>query len=98
MPLFNPIVTTVTTAGTRVQVTSSSILVRQATFRPLVTNSGEVYIGDDGVSSSDGFPISPGDSYTLRPHNGVLDLAQIYVDADTSGDKVAISVIEDELG
>jgi hypothetical protein len=59
-------------------------------IKALSTNSGTVYIGNNGydtVTMSDGFPLDPGD---LISYDNVGSLSEIYCVGTRNGDKVAI--------
>ncbi len=77
--------TTVTTAGTRVQLTSNALTVGVILEAPS-TNTGLIYIGGSNVSSSVfGAELQAGQSVSMAVNNTNL----IYADASVSGDKVA---------
>lgn len=72
----------VTTAGTAVALTTGANLVIPGVYqiKALPANTGVVYLGNDGagdVTSSNGMPLSAGDSAVLT----VTDLNQLYIDA-----------------
>lgn len=76
---------TVTTAGTAVVGTTTA---KYFGFyiRALASNAGVVYVGNDGaddVTSANGYELSPGDDIYIE----VEDLADLYFDAATNGDK-----------
>lgn len=77
-------ITTVTTAGTRVQLASNSVtgVILQAPS----TNTGNVFIGGSTVSSTSyGAELQPGQSTSVAIDN----TNKIYIDAATNGDKLA---------
>lgn len=77
--------TTVTTAGTRVQLASNALTVGVILEAPS-TNTGKIYIGGSNVSSSVfGAELQAGQSVSMAVSNTNL----IYADASVSGDKVA---------
>lgn len=47
-------------------------------------NTDTVYIGDSSVTTTNGFPLEAGDGIELQP----TDVANVYVDADSSGDGI----------
>lgn len=74
--------TTVTTAGTRVQLgtnTCSSI-----TIKALSTNTGLIYVGTSTVASSNGFQLSAGESISLDITNTNL----VYIDSAVNGEGI----------
>lgn len=81
---------TVTTAGTRVALTAGGA--RLIYVRALAGNTGVVYVGDVAVSAANGYELSAGE-YVLI-HAPDYELASIYVDAATNGDKVCAIVAE----
>lgn len=80
---------TVTTAGTRVALHSSSILVYAFLVMSLASNTGTQYLGDSTVTSANGIPFSAAEDMELEAPDvrGVdqFDLSKIYVDSSTSG-------------
>lgn len=89
---------TVTTAGTAVPLSATPLLARAVAIKALPGNTGVVYIGNDGagdVTSANGYPLSAGDQILREAPagddyaSGDIDLADIWVDAATNGDKVA---------
>jgi hypothetical protein len=58
-------------------------------IKALPTNTGVVYIGNDGndtVSSTTGFPLSAGDTVVLSAGS----LSKVYATSTVNGDKVAV--------
>ena len=81
--------TTVTTAGTEVRLATSQPCKGSVYIKALSTNTGIVYVGNDGadaVSSTSGYPLSAGDQIVLEE---IENLNQLWVDASVSGEKVA---------
>ena len=86
---------TVTTAGTEVALAASSRVQCAVAIKALTTNTGLVYVGNDGagaVSSSTGFPLAAGD-VTIMEY--VDDLANIMVDSAVNGEGVAYLVLHE---
>ena len=79
---------TVTSAGTAERLNGSDKLVTTAVVRAKSANTGSIYVGDSSVSSGDP-GISPGDRLDLRG-DPYLNLFDVWVDADTSGEGVDI--------
>jgi len=73
----------VTTAGTRVQLASSTIL-NSITIKALATNTGVIYVGDSTVSSTNGYQLSARETVTIAVTNANL----VYLDATVSGEGV----------
>jgi len=94
---------TVTTAGTRTQVTSStSIYVESIYIEALGTNTGYMYIGNSDVSSTkyvarlgagQGWwwtaPSSGGSGYKAVGQG--LQISSLYIDSSVSGEKVQVT-------
>ena len=78
---------TVTSAGTAEALVGSSQRVRSLTLVAKASNTGQVYIGGSDVSSSTNDGLEPGDVVTI-PAETWLDLNDIYIDADNSGEGV----------
>lgn len=82
---------TVTTAGTRVQVSTDALLnVRSAVVQALATNTGVIYVGGSNVDSTHGVTLQPGESITLEVEGDHLNLSSVYIDAATNGDKANV--------
>lgn len=78
-------VTTVTTAGTRVQLASNT-LTNGGIIQAPSTNTGLIYVGGSNVSSTVyGAELQPGQSTSIAIDN----TNKIYVDSSVNGDKVA---------
>ena len=74
---------TVTTAGTRVQLATTTT-VKSVTIKALATNTGKIYVGSSTVASTNGYELSAGDSITLD----IADLASIYLDSSVNAESV----------
>ena len=74
----------VTTAGTRAVLgTSQAIL--SITITAKLTNTGNIYVGNSSVTSSNGAILSAGDSLSLDTN----DISNVYIDSDVSGEGVS---------
>jgi hypothetical protein len=83
---------TVTTAGTRVQITSSDITAVAVVIQALPTNTGNIFVGDSTVASTNGLILTPGDIIVIDPEEeNELNLSDVYVDAATNADKVRVA-------
>lgn len=86
----NPIVgsgsQTVTTAGTRVQLSAISVPCKKVTVQSMFSNTGNMYLGDSTVSSSNGLVLYPGSatSFLVTPNN----LNLLYIDSVVNGEGV----------
>ena len=86
---------TVTTAGTAVQLSTTSTIARRLKVKALAGNTGNVYVGDSDVSSTTGWELDGGEEIIFDDNTSVprgsekeFDLSTTYVDAATNGDKV----------
>lgn len=88
---------TVTTAGTRVQLSAVATRVTSVTIQALPANTGVIYVGDDSVDSTHTVAILAASQSTVI--SGDLDgfgtqellLSDIYLDSSVSGEKIAFS-------
>jgi len=82
---------TVSTAGTRVQVTATPTPVRRVRLQAPPGNSGITYVGGSTVSSSVAgieFPAAGGNATVDFTEGRPGDLSEFYCDAATNGDKI----------
>lgn len=97
---------TVTTAATRVQVTSDTgIKPHSVYFEAFGTNTGFIYIGNSSVSSTVYFARLPVPSTSSSPSWSItaaetgssrgegIQLSDLYVDSSVSGDKVQVTYV-----
>lgn len=77
-------VQTVSTAGTRVQL-SSSTAIKTVTIRAYSTNTGLIYVGDSSVTSANGFQLSPQETVSLD----IANLSSIWLDAESNNSGVS---------
>lgn len=75
---------TVVTAGTRVQLTSTSTPCRYVIIVGNTNNVGKIYVGGITVSSSRGRPLNQEQSEKID----INDLSKVYIDAANNGDGV----------
>jgi len=79
------LVKNVTTAGTAVPVSATSLGYAEVTIQAKKGNTGYIYVGDSSVSDSVyGVALSAGASVTLQGG----DFNDIYIDSDTNGEGV----------
>lgn len=76
---------TVTTSGTRVQLSGSSVPIRSVCIKAMTANTGNMYLGDITVSSSNGYEMPSDTSVCIDINN----LNLIYVDSSVNGEKVS---------
>lgn len=75
---------TVTTAGTRVQLSGVSIPCKKITIQGLAANTKAIYIGDSTVASSNGIFVFPTQMFQLT----VANLNMVYLDSEVNGEGV----------
>lgn len=73
---------TVTTAGTRVILGTLACV--SVTVTALSDNAGVIYVGGSGVTSANGYQLTPGSSVSLD----IISLGVIWIDAANSGDSI----------
>jgi hypothetical protein len=73
----------VSTAGTRVQLTTFSC--KSVVIKALPTNSGVIFVGNSTVASSNGFVISASESVSLDIDN----VNHVWIDSATNGDGIS---------
>ena len=88
-------VTTVSTAGTAVQVLNATNRVKFLKFKALAGNSGLAYVGISDVSASIGYELSAGNEIELNfgEFGGSVPANVFYADAATNGAKVCWMLI-----
>lgn len=105
MAAIKPVMTekTVTTAGTRVQVSTTDVFVSAIFCETPRANTGYIYIGGSTVSSTvffHEFAIGK-DTWSMtspiaglgRPPSNAINLADLYVDSSVNGEKVKITYL-----
>lgn len=79
---------TVTTAGTPVQLSSTSVPCKLVVIQARTTNTGLIAVGASGVSanasSGTGVVLNAGDSFEIQ----VTDLNKVYIDSTANGESV----------
>lgn len=78
---------TIAAAATPVAVAAAAMAVRALSLKARPDNDGPVYVGNPGVTATDGYCLSPGDEVTLQFGNAI-DLRGLYVTAANPGDRV----------
>jgi hypothetical protein len=79
--------TTVTTAGTNVQLTTNSC--KSIVIKALVANTGSIFVGNATVSSANGFVLASGDTVALDINNTNV----VYIDSSVNGEGVSFLAI-----
>ena len=80
---------TVAAAGTA-EVLGSSTATQSIIVKALAGNTGNIYVGGSGVTSSNGFVLAAGDTVSIDTDN----LSDVYIDADNSGEGVSYLIIK----
>ena len=75
----------VTSTGTRVQAAHKGNF-NTVVFKARSDNTGDVYLGGDDVSSTDGMTLTPGESIQLQLANPV-STSQFWADAANNNDQ-----------
>lgn len=87
---------TITTSGTRVQVSTTDLFVRKMIVAGHSANTGHIYLGDSGVSSTVGLHLKVGAPPTVIEAGQVggrddfFNLKDFWVDASVNGEKLSI--------
>ncbi len=83
---------TISSAGTAVQITSTSEIIQagQQVEIHADINAGLVYIGNSGVSSSNGFLLDDDDHHHLLVSHEAWDISDLWVDATQNNATVSI--------
>lgn len=92
----------VATAGTRVQLSATSLMVAALVIQWHPSNNGDIYVGDVTVAAGKCLILNSSNPVlTLSPEQNLedddpvtIDLADIYIDAATSGDKVKLAYVQ----
>lgn len=74
----------VTTGGTQVALAASQA-VKWVIVKALADNTGNIYVGDSSVDSTNGYVLTPGEAIGLD----VANLATVYIDSDEDGEGVS---------
>jgi len=87
--------TTISTAGTAVQLSNTANRVLRIKVKALAANSGIVYFGVSDVSATNGYELSAGNEIeeNYREFKGSVAFDSFWVDAATNGDKVCWAVV-----
>lgn len=77
-------VTNVTTSGTRI-ILGSSTIIKSIVIKALNTNTGTIYVGNNTVNSTNGFPLLAGEAIPFD----ISNLNSVYIDSSISGEGVS---------
>ena len=88
-------VTTISSAGTRVQLNNVTNRVKFGRVKALAGNSGLAYIGISDVAATVGYELSAGNEHELNfgEFGGSVPANIFYADAATNGDKVCWTMV-----
>jgi hypothetical protein len=86
---------TLASAGVAQKISASEIAVEAILIFADSLNTGTIYVGGTGVTSSNGIPLTAGQElpiYTDRSHGATadIDMSTVYINGDNTGDKVRI--------
>ena len=87
---------TVTTAGTRVQVSTTDLFVKKVVLAGHAANTGHIYVGGSTVSATVGLHLKVGapplvlDAPLIDGRTDSINLKNMYVDASVNGEKVSL--------
>lgn len=89
--------TTVSTAGTEVQLSNTTNRVRWIKVKALAANSNKVYLGVSDVTATNGYELSAGNEIELDliSAGGTVAFNVFYLDAAANGDKACWWVVLD---
>ena len=88
-------VSTVSSAGTRVQLSNVTNRVKSIKVKAIAGNSGLAYFGISDVAAATGYELSAGNEHQLNfgEFGGSVPANVFYVDAATNGDKLCWTMI-----
>ena len=88
----------VTTAGTRVTLVAATTETAEVVIRANPLNTGNIFLGGADVSSTVGYILKPGESFSFSQlrdltagatrENYMIDLLSIYLDSEVNGEGV----------
>lgn len=91
-PTNNQRVVTATGTAERIKEDTSESLVIAILIRAHKTNTGNIYIGKQGVASTNGLILAAGEVVVLDVHDfkdGYIDLQKIWIDSDVNGEGIS---------
>ena len=81
----------VASAGTAEPLAATATKIISVTVKAKRGNTGNIYVGDSGVSSANGFILTRGEAISLD----IDDLNKVYIDADTTSEGVTFISVSD---
>jgi hypothetical protein len=90
---------TVAAAGTRERLTTSDLRVSAVVIQADPANTNNIYVGDNQVSSTNGFELDALDNIvlsaeTLGQAGAFIAMREIWIDADTTAEGVSVLYLE----
>lgn len=77
------------TSGTAVALSATSVTIQGVVVIAKSDNTGDVFVGDSGVDSSNGAILPPGAAIPID----IDDLNKVFIDGDTTGDAVSFLAV-----
>lgn len=93
---------TVSTAGTRVRLSTNTLYAQSVFFESHEANTGSLYIGNVSVSTAsyvkrltagNGFSMNARQGAFIGVDGGMIDISQLYVDAGTAAQVLCVSYV-----
>ena len=82
---------TVASAGTAEALAANAGVHQFVTVRALLSNTGDVYLGDASVDANSGFVLDAGEELKFSFDEGDgIDIDALYIDVDTNGEGVSV--------
>ncbi len=76
---------TVAATGTAEALAGATTLLSVVSIKALISNTGNIFVGNSGVDSTNGYVLAQGESVVLS----VADLATVFIDSAVNGDGVS---------
>lgn len=92
----------VTTAGTRVPLSVTSVVVKEFEIQAKNANTGTIYFGGSDVAAANGRQLTAGQMFSVAGLNAddrdstpsiTIDLANCYIDSSVSGEGVILTYL-----
>jgi len=96
MAAFHTLNVTVTTAGTRVQVSTTDLLVKKVIIAGHAANTGHIFLGTSNVSSTVGLQLKVGapplvlGDIEIGGRDDFFNLKDMWIDSSVNGEKLSI--------
>lgn len=76
---------TISSAGTQEAISASQAITSGVTVKALADNTGDVYVGNSGVDSTNGLVLAAGEQVFIEIDN----LSKVYIDVETNDEGVS---------